>query len=188
MTTYGPPITPGRLAVSIVLGEVGVKEDPPGSNRGQHVPGRGQGCVDDYIRAAGLDPEQGSYAWCAGLVCWSFKMVTPRLGPLRFRRHALVRKLLELNQDLVVTEPEPGDIFIHLNPDGTGHCGLVTGVYAGGIATLEGNTDKAGSRTGGQVMHQNRPASYVNAYLRVTLAGAVPGAEMDGDTTARLTP
>jgi hypothetical protein len=179
MTTQGPPITPGRLALAIALDEVGAKEDPPGSNRGPRV--------DQYLRAAGMDPDQGSYPWCAAFVCWAFRMVVPRLGPLRFQRSAGVAKLLERNQDLVIEDsPEPGDVFIHLGPDGKGHTGFVTGVTASGITTLEGNTNSKGSRTGGQVMHQNRPASYVNAYLRVVLAGAVPSAEMDGGTTAPL--
>jgi len=158
--TYGPTITPGALALRIAQDEVGVKEDPPGSNRGPRV--------DEYLRATGLDPARSSYPWCAAFVTWVCLEVERRLGALAFRGSASVATLLERNPELALPAPEPGCVFIHLRDDGKGHTGFVTRVNDDwSLATLEGNTDASGSRTGGQVMHQHRAAGYATAFLRV---------------------
>lgn len=153
-------MTLGELALRIALGENGVCEKPPGSNRGLRV--------DAYLRSVGLDPERDSYPWCAAFVCWAIREAMLRAGgPHRWVSSAKVSSLLEHNQVLAVVLPQVGDVFIHLGDDGHGHCGFVTGVSPmGGIISLEGNTDRTGSRTGGQVMHQNRPPEYVHAFLR----------------------
>lgn len=157
----GPTITPGQLALRIALDENGVAEDPPGSNRGPRV--------DRYLVAAGLDPERDSYPWCAAFVTWVMLEVALRLGPMQFRGSASVEKLHLLNPELQLppgADPWPGDVFLHFSPHGN-HCGFVTRLnHDGSIATFEGNTDRAGSRTGGQVMHQNRPPGYATAFLR----------------------
>jgi hypothetical protein len=150
-------MTLGELALNIALGENGVQEVPPGSNAGPDV--------EKYLRAVGLPPGK---PWCAAFVSWAVReaMLTAG-GPHRWRGSGLVTALLELNQALAVVLPQAGDVFIHLGDDGHGHCGFVTGVSPmGGLATLEGNTDRAGSRTGGSVMHQNRPGGYASAFLR----------------------
>lgn len=162
----GPSVTPGELVLRIALDENGVKEDPPGSNRGPRV--------DRYLVAAGLDPEKGSYPWCAAFVSWCMLEVALRLGKLAFRGSASVEGLHLHNPDLLLppgADPWPGDIFLHFGEGGHNHCGFVTrpvkvGGTLVGCGTFEGNTDKAGSRTGGQVMHQNRPVTYLTAFLR----------------------
>jgi hypothetical protein len=153
-------VTLGELALNIALGENGVCEKPPGSNRGLRV--------DVYLRSVNLDPEKESYPWCAAFASWAVREAMLRAGgPFRWRGAGRVIDLLEHNRALAVVMPQTGDVFIHLNEDGHGHCGFVTGVSPlGGILTLEGNTDRAGSRTGGQVMHQNRPPEYVHSFLR----------------------
>lgn len=159
----GPSITPGELVLRIALDENGVREDPPGSNRGQRV--------DQYLRAVGLDPEGGSYPWCAAFVSWCMLEVALRLGPGHFRGSASVEGLHIHNPELQVPVDGtvwPGDIFLHFGEGGHGnHCGFVTRANPdGSLATLEGNTDRAGSRTGGQVMHQHRPPGYASVFLR----------------------
>jgi hypothetical protein len=156
-----PAITPAELTMRIALGEVGVHEEPPGSNRGPRV--------DEYLRAAGLDPAGGSYPWCACFVTWCVMKAAKRLGvQLRFRGSASVATLLARNHELITRDPEPGAVFIHLRDDGKGHTGFVTGIVPGvGFTSIEGNTDKNGSRTGGQVMHQSRPHAYANAFFRI---------------------
>lgn len=150
----------GRV-LDFAASQIGVREQPPGSNRGP--------VVDEYIRAAGLDPERSSYPWCACFVVWSVRQATMGwAAPVRFRGSASVMGLLERNQELVVEAPEPGVVFLHIRPDGRGHCGFVTGLRDDGdLVTIEGNTDPAGSRTGGQVMAQRRPRSYVQHYLSI---------------------
>lgn len=145
--------------LDVAVAELGVHEEPPRSNRGPRV--------DEYIRAAGLDPEAGAYPWCAAFVCWCVRQAGRELAikpQLRFS--AGVLRLLERNPEAVLDRPEAGAIFIHLKPNETGHTGLVLGVNDDlSIATIEGNSDASGSRTGGMVVQHRRPASYVSAYL-----------------------
>ena len=49
-----------------------IREQPPGSNRGPRV--------DEYLRAAGLDPSTGNYAWCAAFVVWCFERAARAMG------------------------------------------------------------------------------------------------------------
>lgn len=153
-------MTLGELALNIALGENGQREDPPKSNRGPRV--------DVYLYSVGLDPAQDSYPWCAAFVSWAIREAMLKLGgPYRWRGSASVANLLKKNRDLAAIIPQPGDVFIHLGDDNHNHTGFVTAVGAdGALATFEGNTDRAGSRTGGQVMHQHRPAHYADAFLR----------------------
>ena len=67
-----PPLA--AAALDAARGEIGVREVPPGSNRGPKV--------DVYLRAVGLDPAAGCYAWCAAFVYWCFgKGAAPSSAP-----------------------------------------------------------------------------------------------------------
>lgn len=158
---YGPDVSLGELAMTIAMAELGVKEDPPDSNRGDRV--------DLYLRAARLDPTKGSYPWCAAFVTWAVGEAVLRLaGRPRFAGSASVLRLLEKNWDLVIPEPERAAVFIHLAANGQGHTGFVTRSNRdGSIGTLEGNTNYLGSRTGGMVMSRKRPPGYAYCYLRL---------------------
>ncbi len=68
--TAGDPLLAGALRVAAE--EIGVMENPPGSNRGPKV--------DQYLRTVGLDPSNGSFAWCAAFVYWSFAQSSAQLG------------------------------------------------------------------------------------------------------------
>jgi hypothetical protein len=140
--------------------ELGVKEDPPGSNRGERV--------DEYIKALNLDPATKP-PWCGCFVGWClWEAVKVAGGPPQFQPHPHCGTALKKNKALVIADPEPGCVFIHLNADGTGHTGLVEVVHDdGSLGTVEGNTDAKGGRTGGQVMRQTRARSYVTAFIRI---------------------
>jgi hypothetical protein len=148
-------------ALEIAECEIGVCEEPPGSNRGPRV--------DEYLRSVGLDPTKGAYPWCAGFASWAIKEAAAELELRpRFKFSASCQRLTVENQDRLAIRPEVGAVFVMLNANGTGHCGLITAVLPdGSIATIEGNTDSAGSRTGGQVMRRTRPPGYAVAFLRV---------------------
>jgi hypothetical protein len=148
-------------ALGLALAEVGVREEPPGSNRGPRV--------DEYIRAGGLNPAADWYPWCACFVVWAVREAGAALGIVpRVRRSARVYTLLQRNPESQLDRAEAGAIFVHLKPDTDGHTGLVVAVDEdGSIETVEGNSDAAGSRTGGSVVRQHRPADYVTAYLRI---------------------
>lgn len=145
-----------KTALGLATAAIGVKEDPPGSNRGREV--------DEYLRNVGLDPSRGSYPWCAAFV----STMCTAAGALQLHKSASCANLLNLNLDLQLSAPEDGCIFVHMNPDGHGHTGFVEHVNPDGtLSTIEGNTDPHGSRTGGQVMRQTRQREYVKAYLRI---------------------
>lgn len=111
-----------------------------------------------------MDPESGSYPWCAAFVC----TIATASGALQLRKSASCKRLVDLNPDLHLAAPVDGCIFVHLAPDGHGHTGFVERVnHDGTLSTIEGNTDAAGGRTGGQVMRQTRPAGYAQAFLKV---------------------
>jgi hypothetical protein len=159
VSIYGPSITIGELALTIAMGEVGAQEDPGRPNRGPRV--------DQYLRATGLDPNRGSFPWCAAGVSWVMRETCMRWGPLRFRGSASVSTLYARNRQLevAVREGQPGDVFIHLGAKGN-HCGFVSLVRGDGFSTVEFNSNRKGSRTGGMVLHHNRPRSYVTHLIR----------------------
>jgi hypothetical protein len=145
-----------QTALELAAAAIGVREDPPGSNRGPEV--------DEYLRNVGLDPAMGSYPWCAAFVC----TMATAAGALQLRKSAACKRLVEINTGLLLAAPEDGCIFVHLLPDGHGHTGFVEAVNPDGtLATIEGNTDGSGSRTGGCVMRQQRAAGYAQVFLKI---------------------
>ena len=139
--------------IEIASGEVGVMEEPPGSNRGPKV--------DQYLRAAGLDPAQGSFAWCAAFVYWCFDQAAQGLGRpnpvirtagvLDHWRRAGQKGVPRLAAAEAIGDPgriRPGMIFVLDTGGGSGHTGFVERVEGGRLITLEGNTNDGGSREG----------------------------------------
>ena len=141
--------------LAFAASQLGVMEKPPGSNRGPEV--------DRYLRSVGLDPTRGSYPWCAAFVYYCFKQAAARLGcrnPAirtasvldhwsRAGQAGITRvtaAAAHLNESLV----KPGLVFLidTGDPGGAGHAGLVSGVAAGKLVTIEGNTNDGGSREG----------------------------------------
>lgn len=147
--------------LELLESHLGEHEVPPGSNRGPWI--------DVILRRRGLDPAKGSYPWCGAAVSACIEDAANELHVLlQFRRSARCAVIVELNQGLWLPGPEPGAVFVHLNPDGTGHTGLVRAVHADGSHTgPEGNTDAAGGRTGGQVMTQTRAAGYAGHFIAI---------------------
>lgn len=138
-----------------------MREDPPGSNRGARV--------DEYIRAGHLDPSKGHYPWCACFGAWCIGQAAAALViVLRYRISARCEVVVEQNQDLLLERAEPGCIGIELKPNGDGHFIFVeTTPDDQTVGTIEGNTDVAGGRTGGQVMRHVRPITFCQAWLRI---------------------
>lgn len=141
--------------------QVGVREQPLGSNRGPQV--------DKYIRATGLDPAAGSFAWCVCFLYWCFKEASEELGvPNPMPKTAGVldlwnrtgqKGLLRITPGLAQAHPEkikPGMFFFLSTGGGTGHVGLVKSVQGVTLRTIEGNTtDISGSREGIGVFERN---------------------------------
>lgn len=158
----------GLAAIEIARAEIGVREQPPGSNRGPRV--------DEYLRGVGLDPGDGSFAWCAAFVYFCFGKAAEAAGrrnPLtktagvlaHWNRaessggHRIKKADAAANPSLV----RVGQIFCIDFGGGAGHTGIVTGIQAGKLLTIEGNTNDGGSREGiGVFARQGRTIGAIN--------------------------
>lgn len=162
---------PGPLlaeVLAVAASQVGVMEEPPGSNRGPQV--------DAYLRSAGLDPAAGSFAWCAAFVYWCFDQACQRLGRpnpavktagvLNHWRGAGRKGVPLLRHDEAMADPSrirPGSLFVYSTGGGFGHIGLVEEVRPGRLVTIEGNTNDGGSREGiGVFRRDQRKIAHVN--------------------------
>lgn len=172
----GSPPRPSSLpqeALVIARTQIGVREDPTGSNRGPQV--------DRYLAAAGLDADRGSYAWCAAFVYWCVGEAAKTLerdnplprtaGVLNLWRRAgsapAMMRLATAKPCVVRTtalnarqDPglvRPGSLFFLSTGGGLGHVGFVEDVELGAyLVTIEGNTSEAGSREGIGVFRRRR--------------------------------
>jgi Putative peptidoglycan binding domain/CHAP domain len=152
------PLLAGVLAFAAT--QVGVMEDPLGSNRGPQV--------DAYLRAVGCDPAD-NLAWCAAFVYFCFDQAAGTLGRanpvvktagvLDHWTKAGQRKIPRVLQADAIHDPslvKPGFIFILSSGGGHGHTGLVVEVLPGKLITIEGNTNDGGSREGIGVFRRDR--------------------------------
>lgn len=161
-----PPPPAGSLAEQVIEVadlEVGVREQPLGSNRGPEV--------DQYVSSVGLNPS-GRYPWCMCFVYWCYREAAealrtenrvPRTGGV----HNCWRKSKRLDAPVrVVTSDEarrnpalvqPGMVFFIDTGGGRGHTGIVAANINGKLETIEGNTTAAtGSREGIGVFRRTR--------------------------------
>jgi hypothetical protein len=155
-----PPVIGGGSSsflldvLQIASDQVGVKENPIGSNRGVRV--------DQYIRSAGLDPNQGSFPWCVAFLYWCFNEASSKQGisnPV-FQTasvHQLWHRSLNRPQTKRITPREanekyslvqPGQIFCLDYGSFRGHAGIIESIQDGKMLTIEGNTNIGGSREG----------------------------------------
>lgn len=145
-------------ALQVAAAQIGVCEEPPGSNRGP--------MVDEYLRAVGLNPEGQHYSWCAAFVYWCFNQAAHSTGvvnPLvktagcidHWNRAACPRipKQTALNNPALI---KPGYVFIIDHGGGNGHTGIVESTAAGLLTTIEGNTNPELSSNGYGVFRLNR--------------------------------
>jgi hypothetical protein len=139
-------------ALQVAASQVGVLEEPPGSNRGPQV--------DEYITTIGLDPA-GQHPWCAAFVYFCFNeaakmrnVPNPAIKTASVLDHwnkAGRRGVPRLLTMEAVNNPalvKSGMIFVISAGGGKGHTGLVEAVTGGKLKTVEGNTNDGGSREG----------------------------------------
>lgn len=151
--------------LEIARGELGVTENPPGSNRVKYW--------DDY------DPKMQGQPWCVAFLWWVYQKAGERMAFFGGGKTAscgmLLRWYMEQGLMYSVESVQVGDIVI-LNFHGTQdteHCGLVTCVYDSddGISfvdTIEGNTSSSnGSQSnGGMVCAKTRYPSQIVGVCR----------------------
>lgn len=154
-------MTLAERTLEIAASLEGTKESPPGSNRGP--------MVDEFIRWVGLDPTKGHYPWCAAFVSWCVSHAAMDLGVVPgFKNSAGVWEMAKLNSGLILPAPQPNSVFCHLNPNHTGHAGfIVAPLPQWSFTDISGNSDTKGSRTGGMVCRNLRPAGYAGIWLAI---------------------
>ena len=130
--------------------DLGVTEEPPGSNRGQRV--------NAMLAYTGTAP--GNF-WCAAAVAaWGIEALG-RNWPLPHTAGCTELLHFARHHQVLRTTPLRGDIFLRMDTsDESHHTGIVTSVNAdGSVSTIEGNTDPAGSNNGYGVFRRNRSTS-----------------------------
>lgn len=115
--------------------------------------------------------------WCAAFACAMIQDATlaAQMPALKMHYSAGALRLLDLNPDLVLTEPETGCLVVWDEGGGKGHVGIVTGVTRVGgelasIEVLSGNTNLEGSREGNAVVERGfgfPQARRLAGYIRV---------------------
>jgi hypothetical protein len=157
-----PAISQGGALVQAMLrhaGEqIGVSEDPPGSNRGEKV--------QEFLSAVRVPPGN---PWCAAFVYWCVEHAAEELGVanrlprtggvLEMWRRAKRDGLPCVPASQASVQPSlvsAGMVFIIDHGHGKGHAGFVEGQEDGRLVTVEGNSSDGGSREGTGVFRLRR--------------------------------
>jgi hypothetical protein len=147
-----------QLALEVAFSQLGVHEDAGNKNTGPQV--------EKYLAAVGLPPGN---PWCMAFVYWCFLQAAERMGriiPL-YKTGSVQLQYKQRKDKFRALSPQPGDVFIMLMKNGTGHTGIVEKVNDNGtIDTIEGNTNDEGSREGYEVCRRTRQESSIAGYLR----------------------
>jgi lysozyme family protein len=152
-------------ALAVAASQLGVRERPPGSNRGPEV--------EQYQATVGIEPGQ---PWYAAFVYWCFEQAARQLGranPVIKTGSVMEHWSRAQQQGLPVVRAEQarhepyrvkaGTVFVLGTGRGTGHTGLVERVLGGRLVTIEGNTNGGGSREGiGVFRRVSRDLSSIN--------------------------
>lgn len=165
-------VTYRELALKKAISQIGVKEQPAGSNRGPKV--------DQYQEADSLTNPDHGYAWCASFVNWCFREVDRPLVELGRSASVAILLAAAKQHGWAHTEtPEPGDLVCYdwdtlagpgkiIGDEHADHIGIVRSVNADGSFTaVEGNTAVGNDSNGGEVMDRLRSRSMVEGFIRV---------------------
>lgn len=161
-----PKLTVQQRALKIAKGEIGVKEQPPGSNSGKRV--------REYQASTSLGGT--GWPWCGAYTNWCYA----RAGrPLKGFNQAYVPDYVATarrNEDglriVSASKVKPGDL-VCFDWDGgvADHIGIVetppSSSSRGLFTAIEGNTSFSNNSNGGQVMRRERHVSQVECFIRV---------------------
>jgi hypothetical protein len=153
-STSTAPSSLVKGAIDFAATQVGIRERPLGSNRGPEV--------DRYLRAVGLNPANGSFAWCVAFTHFCYQAAAESLGVANphiktagvldhWNRAGRKPGVLRVTRAEAVANPglvKPGSLFVIDLGSGLGHSGMVVESSGGRLLTIEGNTNDGGSRNG----------------------------------------
>ena len=147
-------------ALDIAKSQLGIVEQPKGSNRGPEV--------DMYLST--IDPSLKGQPWCMAFVYWCFQQAASANGtPVIAPKTASVWRSWELAQSIngikilsardARADPDsirPGMVFYIDTGGRSGHTGFVADIVNGKLVTVEGNTNNDGSREGYGVFQRSK--------------------------------
>lgn len=159
-----------------VRAQVGIKENPPGSNK-----------VLYNTWYYGKEVSGSSYPWCMTFCQWCYAMSKVSL-PIRTASCTELMNAAKKAGNWVTKDYRPGDLIIFtFNKNRTPqHCGIVEKADRGSIVSIEGNTSLTSDDNGGSVMRRTRSLSTVLGAFRPVFE---EGIDMTVDEfIAKLTP
>ena len=146
-----------QQVLAVARGELGVTEQPAGSNR-----------VKYNAEYYGREVSGASYPWCCVFLWWVFRKAGAQALFFGGERTAYCPALLDFHKDRRVTDYKPGDV-IFFNFDGRGraaHVGLCEDWDGRRITTIDGNTGNGNEANGGAVMRRTRDKKYIVGAFR----------------------
>ena len=139
--------------------ELGVREDPPESNRVKY---------NDWYYGRAVSGN--AYPWCMAFVQWCFFQAgAAALLPSRTASCGALMRAAQAVGCWVTKDYRPGDVVIYDFPGGaaTDHCGIIESATKSSVTSIEGNTSQSGSQSnGGQVCRKTRPYSQIVGAVR----------------------
>lgn len=150
------PVGTAGAALGVAVSQIGVMEQPLGSNAGP--------MVNQYLKSVATAP--GNF-WCMAFVHWCFQQagngatIFPKTAGCldAWNRAKKVNGIKIITRAQALADPNlvrPGAVFIHDYGSGHGHTGLVRQSISGALRTIEGNSNNSGSRNGLGVFELNR--------------------------------
>ena len=138
--------------------QLGVKEDPPGSNK-----------VKYNAWYYGREVSGAAYPWCMVFVQWVFDRASVKL-PTRTASCGALMRAAQAAGCWVTKGYRPGDVVIYDFPGGaaTDHCGIVEAVDDSRVSAIEGNTSSSNDADGGTVERRTRRLSLIAGAVRPT--------------------
>ena len=146
--------------LTIARSQLGIKENPPNSNRGKF-----------NTAYYGQEVSGSAYPWCCAFVWWVFREAGASELFYGGKKTASCSTLLGFHKAQAVRENYlPGDI-IFFNFDGkknTQHVGICEAWDGRYITTIDGNTAPTNEANGGAVMRRRRAKKYIVGAYRPT--------------------
>jgi len=118
-------------------------------------------------------------AWCAIFVSWCYAMAGTPIPATTMKGFSYVPSVVDWAKKLGIwktSNPERGDLGIHWFTSRPDHVTIVQHPIDGGYRSLEGNTNAAGSRTGGMVAELNR-RTRIHGYVDLAPLSAGPAVD-----------